>query len=71
VIAIQARELGYPYRYYAAKGRLIPSSVDNVELFRQSADYIDRLLRDARPGDLPIQQPPRCRMNINMKAANG
>jgi len=61
----------YPYRYYAAKGGLISYGVDNVELFRQSADYIDRLLRGATPGDLPIQQPTRFRMTINIKAARG
>ena len=59
----------YPYRYYAAKGGLISYGVDNVELFRQSADYIDRLLRGATPGDLPIQQPTRFRMTVNMKTA--
>jgi putative ABC transport system substrate-binding protein len=61
----------YPYRYYAAKGGLISYGVDNVELFRQSADYVDRLLRGATPGDLPIQQPTRFRMTVNLKAAHG
>ena len=61
----------YPYRYYAAKGGLISYGVDNVELFRQSADYVDRLLRGATPADLPIQQPTRFRMIVNLKAAHG
>jgi putative ABC transport system substrate-binding protein len=61
----------YPYRYYAAQGGLISYGVDNVELFRQSADYIDRLLSGALPADLPIQQPTRFRMTVNLKAARG
>jgi putative tryptophan/tyrosine transport system substrate-binding protein len=61
----------YPYRYYAAKGGLISYGVDNVELYRQSADYVDRLLRGATPADLPIQQPTRFRMIINLKASRG
>ena len=61
----------YPYRYYAAKGGLISYGVDNVELFRQSADYVDRLLRGATPADLPIQQPTHFRMIVNLKAARG
>jgi putative ABC transport system substrate-binding protein len=40
-------------------------------LYRQSADYVDRLLRGATPGDLPIQQPTRFRMTVNVKAARG
>jgi putative tryptophan/tyrosine transport system substrate-binding protein len=61
----------YPYRYYAAQGGLISYGVDNVALFRQSADYVDRLLRGATPADLPIQQPTRFRMTVNLKAARG
>jgi len=59
----------YPYRYYAAQGGLISYGVDNVELFRQSGDYVDRLLRGATPAELPIQQPTRFRMTVNTKAA--
>lgn len=59
----------YPYRYYAAQGGLISYGVDNVELFRLSGDYVDRLLRGATPAELPIQQPTRFRMTVNTKAA--
>ncbi|MBS0524320.1 MAG: ABC transporter substrate-binding protein [Proteobacteria bacterium] len=61
----------YPYRYYAAQGGLISYGVDNVELYRQSADYVDRLLRGSTPADLPIQQPTRFRLTVNLKAARG
>lgn len=61
----------YPYRYYAAQGGMISYGVDNVELYRQSADYVDRLLRGATPADLPIQQPTRFRMTVNLKTARG
>ena len=61
----------YPYRYYAAQGGLLRYGVDNVDLFVQAGPYIDRLLKSAKPSDLPIQQPSRFRLVINMKTAKG
>jgi putative ABC transport system substrate-binding protein len=59
----------YPYRYYAAQGGLLSYGVNNVELFRQAAPYIDRILRGAKPSDLPVQQPTRFDLVINMRTA--
>lgn len=59
----------YPYRYYVAGGGLLSYGVNNIDLFHQAAPYVDRILRGARPADLPVQQPTRFELVINMKAA--
>ncbi len=59
----------YPYRYYVAQGGLLSYGVNNVDLFVQAAPYIDRIFRSAKPSDLPVQQPTRFQLVINMKTA--
>jgi ABC-type uncharacterized transport system substrate-binding protein len=59
----------YPYRYYVAQGGLLCYGVNNVDLFRQAAPYVDRILRGAKPADLPVQQPTRFELVINKKTA--
>ena len=59
----------YPYRYYVAQGGLLCYGVNNVDLFRQAAPYIDRILRGVKPADLPVQQPTRFDLVVNMKTA--
>ncbi len=59
----------YPYRYYVAQGGLMSYGVNNVDLFRQAAPYVDRILRGAKAADLPIQQPTRFELVINRKTA--
>jgi putative ABC transport system substrate-binding protein len=59
----------YPYRYYVAQGSLLSYGVNNVDLFSQAAPYIDRILRGAKPADLPVQQPTRFQLVINAKTA--
>jgi len=59
----------YPYRFMVAAGGLISYGVDNSDLFRRSASYVDRLLKGANPADLPVQLPTKFELAVNLKTA--
>ena len=59
----------YPFRYYVASGGLISYGVDTAEVFRRSASYIDRILKGEKPAALPVQQPTKFDLVINLRAA--
>jgi putative tryptophan/tyrosine transport system substrate-binding protein len=59
----------YNSNLYTEEGGLIAYGVDFIELFRQSGGYVDRILRGAKPGELPIQLPTRFSLVINLKTA--
>jgi putative tryptophan/tyrosine transport system substrate-binding protein len=59
----------YPFRYFATAGGLMSYGIDIVELFRRAAVYVDKVLRGANPGELPIQQPEKFEFVINLKTA--
>ena len=59
----------YPRPVFAESGGLIAYGADLAEQFRQAAGYIDRILKGANPGDLPIQQPTKFDLVINVKTA--
>jgi putative ABC transport system substrate-binding protein len=52
----------YANRISATQGELISYGVDPADLFRRSAAYVDRILRDAMPADLPVQDPTKFRL---------
>jgi len=54
---------------FAESGGLIFYGADFAETFRLGADYIDRVLKGAKPGELPIQLPTRFALSINLKTA--
>jgi putative tryptophan/tyrosine transport system substrate-binding protein len=59
----------YGARDLVADGGLISYSVDHADRFRQAAGYVDRILRGAKPADLPVQAPVKYELGINLKTA--
>jgi putative tryptophan/tyrosine transport system substrate-binding protein len=59
----------YPYRHFVADGGLMSYGPDGIPVFRQAAAYVDRILKGANAGDLPIQQPNAFELVINLKTA--
>jgi len=71
IIALAAR-YGVPTLYgnnFAKSGGLIAYGPDFAETFRQGAGYVDRILKGANPGELPIQLPTKFELSINLKTA--
>jgi putative ABC transport system substrate-binding protein len=59
----------YTQSEFARDGGLLSYGVDQVDLFRRAASYVDRILRGEKPGDLPVQFPTKYELVINMKTA--
>jgi len=58
-----------PYRFVVAEGGLISYGLDLVDLFRQTGSYVDRILRGAKPAELPVQAPTKFQTVLNLKTA--
>jgi putative tryptophan/tyrosine transport system substrate-binding protein len=73
VIALAARyhlPAVYPWRFFVTAGALMSYGIDNIDVLQKAAPYVDRILRGAKPADLPVQAPTKYETAINLTAAN-
>jgi putative tryptophan/tyrosine transport system substrate-binding protein len=59
----------YPYRFFVKDGGLISYGIVSSDMFRRAAAYVDAILKGAKPSDLPVQQPTKFEMVINLNTA--
>jgi putative tryptophan/tyrosine transport system substrate-binding protein len=72
IVALMARRqlpAAYEYADFVRGGGLLSYGSDPPEQYRQGASYVDRILKGAKPADLPVQQPTKFTLAINMKTA--
>ena len=73
IVALAARD-HLPAIYndsdFVAAGGLLSYDTDLSDIFRRAASYVDRILRGAKPGDLPVQKPTRWVLSVNLRTAN-
>ena len=59
----------FPFRNFAVLGGLVSYGTNQIEMWRHGASYVDRVLRGAKPADLPAQFPTRYELVVNLKTA--
>ena len=59
----------YPFRYFATDGGLLACGPDMLDLYRRTSAYVDRILRGGKPADLPVQEPGKVDLVVNLRTA--
>jgi len=59
----------YPFRWFAEIGGLLSYGIDSNDMFRRASSYVDRILKGAKPADLPVQAPTTYEMVVNLRTA--
>ena len=58
-----------PFREFTTAGAILSYGIDSVDEYRRAAGYVDRILRGEKPAELPVQQPTRYELRINLETA--
>jgi putative ABC transport system substrate-binding protein len=72
IISLAARHrlpAGYPFPYFAKAGGLLSYGSDIFDNYRRAASYADRILKGAKPSELPVQAPVKFELVINLATA--
>jgi putative tryptophan/tyrosine transport system substrate-binding protein len=59
----------YPFGFFVSDGGLMSYGIDNADLFRGAATYVDRILKGAKPNELAVQLPTKFELYVNLKTA--
>jgi putative ABC transport system substrate-binding protein len=59
----------YPFKLFVIAGGLVSYGVDDIDIFRRAASYVDLILKGKKPNDLPVQQPTKYELAINLTTA--
>jgi putative tryptophan/tyrosine transport system substrate-binding protein len=72
IVALTARHrlpTIYPFRAFVDTGGLLSYGIDQVDIYRQAASYVDRILKGEKPAELPVQAPTKFELIVNLKTA--